>query len=182
MRKLSFTTPFTALVAVATFLALPLMGAGNDWKSTFAKHWATSHEFTIAVAEAMPADGYSYIPPSTVEPKERTFAGLLIHIAQANANYVGRVSGLASSAPKAPPADSTDKAVVIKYLNDVNDFTSKAIEGLTDEQLTKMIGPEGRQVPGQDALLAAFTHAAHTRGQCEVYLRLKNVKPPAYKF
>jgi uncharacterized damage-inducible protein DinB len=28
----------------------------------------------------------------------------------------------------------------------------------------------------------AFTHTAHTRGQAEVYLRVKGIKPPDYRF
>ncbi len=72
MRRLTFP----AFVALCTFLALPLTGAGFDWKSDYAKHWAVSKDFTLAVANAMPADGYDYIPPSTVEPKERTFGEL----------------------------------------------------------------------------------------------------------
>ena len=28
----------------------------------------------------------------------------------------------------------------------------------------------------------AYAHMAHTRGQCEVYLRLKNILPPPYPF
>jgi uncharacterized damage-inducible protein DinB len=27
-----------------------------------------------------------------------------------------------------------------------------------------------------------FTHMAHHRGQAEVYLRVKNIKPPAWRF
>lgn len=182
MRRLSFTAPLTVLIAIGTFSALPLMGADAEWKVSFAKRWMASHAFTIAVAQAMPADGYSYIPPSTVQPQERTFAGLLIHIGQSNASFVGRIAGMESSAPKPPAAGTTDKDVVIKYLDDVNDFTTKAIERLTDEQLTAMVGPERRLMPAKEALWGIFTHEAHTRGQCEVYLRLKNVRPPDYKF
>jgi uncharacterized damage-inducible protein DinB len=163
--------------AVCTLFALPLAQAA-DWKTTFAKHWAISAAFTVAVAEAMPADGYSYIPPSTVEPKERTFAGLMVHIGQANVNYFSRASGV--KGPAKP--DGEDKATVMKYLQDTNDYCAKTLEGITEEQLAKMSGPEGRQLSGMEALWSAFTHAAHTRGQTEVYLRLKNVKPPDYKF
>jgi uncharacterized damage-inducible protein DinB len=182
MRKLSFPTESAVLLAAGTLLVLPLAGANAEWKASFAKRWATSHEFTIAVAQAMPADGYSYVPPSTVEPRERTFAGLLIHIGESDANFVGKIAGLEASAPKPPSAGSTDKEAIVQYLNDVYEFTSKAIDAVTDEQLKKMVGPPGRLIPGQEALQAIYTHEAHTRGQCEVYLRLKNVKPPDYRF
>jgi uncharacterized damage-inducible protein DinB len=45
-----------------------------------------------------------------------------------------------------------------------------------------MAGPEGRQSTVREQLWAAFTHTAHHRGQAEVYLRVKNIKPPGYRF
>jgi uncharacterized damage-inducible protein DinB len=175
MRRLSFP----AFIALCTFLALPLAGAGSDWKTSFGKHWSTSKDFTLAVANAMPADGYSYIPPSTVEPQERTFGALLVHIGQANVNYFSRASGV--KGPVAPK-ETADKAAVIQYLGEAYDYCSKALDSMTDEQLDKTVGEGARAMVARDALLSAFTHAAHTRGQAEVYLRLKNVKPPAYQF
>jgi uncharacterized damage-inducible protein DinB len=35
---------------------------------------------------------------------------------------------------------------------------------------------------GFEWLWAYFTHTAHHRGQLEVYLRLKSIKPPDYVF
>ncbi len=174
MRRL--TLP--AFLTLCTFLALPLAAAGFDWKADYAKHWVTSKDFTLAVANAMPAEGYSYIPPSTVEPQERTFGELMVHIGQANVNYFSRVSGV--KGPARP--QGAEKAAVVQYLSEVYDYCTKALDGLSDEQLDKMYGEGARAMMGRDALWSAFTHAAHTRGQAEVYLRLKNVKPPDYKF
>ena len=36
-------------------------------------------------------------------------------------------------------------------------------------------------LPGRDVLLAMYIHVAHHRGQAEIYLRDKGIKPPAYK-
>jgi hypothetical protein len=36
--------------------------ADTDFKSLFAKHWQISKEFTLAVAEAMPAESYNFKP------------------------------------------------------------------------------------------------------------------------
>jgi uncharacterized damage-inducible protein DinB len=41
---------------------------------------------------------------------------------------------------------------------------------------------EGRQTSALEVILWAFTDTAHHRGQAEVYLRLKNIKPPKYVF
>jgi hypothetical protein len=48
----------TGLLAVSLLggANVPAKAAGNDFKALFAKHWQISKEFTLAVAEAMPAD------------------------------------------------------------------------------------------------------------------------------
>ncbi|MGB6719645.1 MAG: hypothetical protein WBE72_02535 [Terracidiphilus sp.] len=44
--------------------------AENDFKALFAKHWQISEEFTLAVAEAMPAESHDFKP----NPEEMTSA------------------------------------------------------------------------------------------------------------
>jgi uncharacterized damage-inducible protein DinB len=54
------------------------------------------------------------------------------------------------------------------------------IPNLTEEQLGKVHNsPDGR-LPGREVLLAMYVHVAHHRGQAEVYLRDKGIKPPSY--
>lgn len=48
--------------------------------SEFIRDWQVSKGFTIAVAEAMPADLYGFKP----NPDEMTFGEQMIHIAQSN--------------------------------------------------------------------------------------------------
>ena len=40
--------------------------------------------------------------------------------------------------------------------------------------------PDGR-MPGKEVLLAMYVHVAHHRGQAEIYLRDKGIKPPGYR-
>jgi hypothetical protein len=37
-----------------------VVAADNDSKAIFAKHWQITKEFTLAVAEAMPAESYDF--------------------------------------------------------------------------------------------------------------------------
>jgi uncharacterized damage-inducible protein DinB len=53
---------------------------------------------------------------------------------------------------------------------------------MTSEKLDAQAGPENRRMTGFEWLWAYFTHTAHHRGQLEVYLRLKGIKPPDYEF
>lgn len=159
----------------AVLVALPVVAAENDSKAIFARHWQTTKEFTLAVAEAMPAEGYDFKP----NPEEMSFGQLMIHIADENSRSFARAAG---TEPLAKPA-AADKQAAIKFLTDSFDKCAKEFDAMTPEQLDKMVYKwEGRQVVAREALWWAFTHTAHHRGQAEVYLRVKNIKPPGYRF
>ena len=54
---------------------------------------------------------------------------------------------------------------------------------MTPAQFNKMLDiGEGRKATGIEVLSWAFTDTAHHRGQAEVYMRVKNIKPPRYVF
>ena len=48
---------FLCLSFLPNMAAAPKNPAETDHKALFAKHWQISKEFTLAVAEAMPAEG-----------------------------------------------------------------------------------------------------------------------------
>ncbi|MGZ4835457.1 MAG: DinB family protein [Terriglobales bacterium] len=55
-----------------------------------------------------------------------------------------------------------------------------SIPTLTDAQLAATHNsPDGR-LSGREVLLAVYIHVAHHRGQAEIYLRDKGIKPPRY--
>jgi uncharacterized damage-inducible protein DinB len=84
--------------------------------------------------------------------------------------------------PETPPQGTTDKEAVLKYLKETSEFSEKALNAVTDEQLNKTVKIGKYEMTGREALDGAYAHMAHTRGQCEVYLRLKNILPPPYPF
>jgi hypothetical protein len=103
-----------------------------------------------------------------------------MHIAAtSNSEAFANVAGTEALAQ--PP--STDKKTAIKFLIDSFDRCAKDLAAMTPAQFNKMfdIG-EGRQATGTEVLAWAFTDTAHHRGQAEVYLRVKNIKPPRYVF
>ena len=78
--------PALALLA----LALPLLSQ-TTVKDALVKHWKVTGEFTIAVAEAMPAEDYTYRP----SPEEMTYGQLMAHIVGANMGACAAASGMA---------------------------------------------------------------------------------------
>jgi hypothetical protein len=163
------------LLVALLVIALPLLGAGK-WQEEFAKHLKISGEFTVAVAEMMPEDSYSFKP----NPEEMGFGELFVHSVMYQAATCARVGE--SKSPLTKPA-TMDKATVLKLIKDAFEFCNDIVPKLTDEQLDRMFGKAGGpQSSGREALWGAFTHTAHHRAQTEVYLRVKNIKPPNYRF
>ena len=172
---------------LVTILAMATTAfAQTTVKDAMAKHWKTSGEFTIAVANAMPADGYTFRP----NPEEMSYGQLMAHIAGVNLNACSNASGLTKPAQtpkiaewaKDPQKVEVDKDTAVQFLNDSFDFCNKAVAAMTPERMDTVVGPPNRNLTGYEWLWAYFTHTAHHRGQAEVYLRVKGIKPPGYKF
>jgi uncharacterized damage-inducible protein DinB len=175
-----------------TLAALTVLGATvpalaqSTVKDALARHWKTSGEFTVAVADAMPADGYSFRP----NPVEMSFGELMAHIAAVNENACANASGLTKPELPAKLVDwskatvkvDVSKDAAIPFLQESFAFCDKAVAAMTPERLDTVVGPPARNLTGFEWLWAYFTHTAHHRGQAEVYLRLKGIKPPDYRF
>jgi len=145
---------------------------------SFETHWATARTLAIAVADAMPAEQYSFKP----NPDEMSFGELMAHIAQANYGYCAFIADAKS--PYVEPAKDTpiDKVAAILSLGGSFDYCTKVFDSLTDAQLDQMHGDGDRRFSTRDVMLGVMIHMAHHRGQAEVYLRLKGVTPPKYKW
>ena len=156
----------TAL-ALTALAAAPMLAA--DFGSEFAKHWVTATELTIAVAEVMPDADYGFKPNA----EEMSFGEQIVHIGAANYSYCSRAAGAKSPYVK---SEKSDKATAIKIVNESFAYCAETLGGIKD--FDKQVGTTGVR----EVFLGAFAHMAHHRGQAEVYLRVKGLKPPAYKF
>jgi hypothetical protein len=170
-------------VALLSLLAVPAL-AQSTMKDALVKHWKTSGDFTIAVAKLMPADSYGFKPV----PDELTFGQVLIQVGRANLGACALAGG--TKRPDVPPAlveeesgkREADKDSIVQFLSNSFDFCNQAVANITPEKLDAVVGPPNRKMTGFEWLWAYFTHTAHHRGQLEVYLRLKGIKPPEYVF
>jgi len=140
----------------------------------FVHDWQISRQFTIDVAKAMPADLYDFKP----NPDEMTFGEQMMHIAGANLYRFHEITGIK------PPF--SDKQNVLKLLEQSFDYVIEVLPQITPEQLKRtwrIPSWKGREQPdGRAMILNMFAHTAHHRAQCEVYLRVKGIKPPDYSF
>lgn len=185
---------FPALVAAPSALAQSSAQGWSDsfakvWHQTFVEHWQDTKEYTLAMLDAMPAEAFDTKP----NPAQRSFGDQFRHLAVANVVYF-RSFGLVPVPDATLTTDSkllnkyaaeTDKAAVRKFLVASFDYVSSVLVKMTQKDLTRtdIVMWKG-EVPhsGTDVCLRAYMHTAHHRGQAVVYLRVKGIAPPAWKF
>lgn len=149
----------------------------------FVHDWQISKQFTLEVADAMPAEFYNFKPNS----EEMTFGEQIVHIAGANVFRFQQITGIQPPFPfdpsKMPP---TDKKSAMKMLEQSFDYVISVLPQITPEQLKRTWHlPTWKARPdpdGRTMMMNMLVHTAHHRAQCEVYLRVKGIKPPDYVF
>ena len=170
MKKLSILFTLLAVFVCSTVFA-------QITREQSIAEWTRAKTYTKAYLDAMPADGYAF----KATPDVRSFAGQMLHLADANYFFVGTASGKESPLGKtsvektvAETKDATTKAVMDSY-----DYVIGAIQGMTDAQMQEPV-TMGKDMKSTKGLLLAkgFEHQTHHRGQTTIYLRLKAVKPP----
>jgi uncharacterized damage-inducible protein DinB len=167
--------PITVLAVLAFCLyAVPEpAAAAASAAREYAKHFDSLAKLSVAVAQAMPADQYGFRP----HPESMDFGELMSHIATTNYQFC---AGLKDSDPPALPSAS-GKDAIVKFLGDSFAYCTAVISNLTSEQLKQAhSSPDGR-LSGREVLLAMYIHVAHHRGQAEIYLRDKGIRPPSYR-
>jgi len=165
----------TTTLLLGAALVLPVLAQDQGIPTPFVDHWKTAKKYVLALAEQMPAADYSFKP----NPAEMSFGEQMAHIAGANSFFFATLSG--QKDPIAKPANF-EKATVLKMLNESYDFCIAALAGLKHERLLQTFDSPAGKMTGMELLLLATDHNAHHRGQCIVYLRLKNIKPADYQF
>jgi uncharacterized damage-inducible protein DinB len=151
----------------------------TSWRNIFIAHWKDTKEYSLAVVDAMPAEGFASKPT----PVQMTFGEQMKHHARANVAYFNAF-GLVSP-PSAPAAGTDDKEAVRRYVEAAFDYVLTVLDKMGDKDLLRTDLNMWKGAPphsGVDICLRAYTHTAHHRGQAVVYLRLQGVKPPTWKF
>jgi uncharacterized damage-inducible protein DinB len=139
----------------------------------YAKHLGALKELTVAVAQAMPAEHWTFRP----HPESMDFGMLMSHIAATNYQFCAALKD--STPPQL--SNHNDRDGTIKFLSDSFDYCSDVISQLTEDQLAAIHSTPDGKLNGRETLLAMYIHVAHHRGQAEIYLRDNGIKPPGYR-
>lgn len=180
-RVLFLLTPILFSTLAATAQTAPVNSVLD--MPEFIHDWKISKQFTLDVADAMPAELYSFKPNAD----EMTFGEQMVHIAASNVYRFHEITGIQPPFPFDPAKPGApDKQSVIKFLEQSFDYVIDVLPKITPEQLKHtwhLPSWKGRNDPdGRAMALNMFVHTAHHRAQCEVYMRAKGIKPPTYTF
>jgi hypothetical protein len=127
------------VLAVVALNIISIAAAGQRSKlnslldmTEFVHDWQISKQFTIDVADAMPAEYYRFKP----SPEEMTFGEQMLHIAVSNIYRFREITGIESPFPiDLNKPLSPDKANVLKVLGQSFDYVIDALPRITAEEL-----------------------------------------------
>ena len=162
------------LVSLAAAAVMPI-AAQNDLKDTVLKHLRTSRDFTLKVAEAMPAGSYDF----KLTPAQMSFAEQMVHLSQGFTYFLSAFSG---EKPNPPKPKSVSKDDVIAFMKTSFDHAIETVSALSPQQIDKTYSRGDRSRTGADVLLGMLDHVTHHRASAEMYLRAKGITPPEYEF
>jgi len=131
-------------------------------------------------AESMPADEYSFRPT----PQVRTFGQIIGHVVDANFFFCSQVAG-EKSPGTADYEQVTDKAALVKALNDSLVYCDRVYAATTDAnfiqlvQIANVVGAGSTNTVRGAMLMYNITHNNEHYGSLAVYMRLKGHLPPS---
>jgi hypothetical protein len=175
-----------SLLSLAT-LAAPARAQQQEIPKTTAESIGGILSYTedqfLSVAEAMPAEKYSYIPsaPGGKFDGVRSFAEQVKHVACANFAFFNEIEGKTPPADceKGGPAPAKSKAELLQYLRDSFAYGNKVLATINAQNaMDRVEGRYGGPNTKLGVAAIAVWHVADHYGQIVYYLRLNGIVPP----
>jgi uncharacterized damage-inducible protein DinB len=135
-----------------------------------------AREYTLRVADLMPADKYGYKPT----PEEMAFGEQLVHLA-ANLGWLSSTYLQKGNNPVSKEdARLTDKAAIRAVLERSYDYAIDAFSRFNARELGSSVKFFVSPMNNMQIINLINDHQTHHRGQMMVYLRLNGLTPPKY--
>jgi uncharacterized damage-inducible protein DinB len=179
----------TALLIFMTAAGLSMttaaLAADSPVGQAFDKNLAGVEGEFVSLAEAMPANAYSFAPTEGEFKNVRTFAQQVKHVA--TVNYMIAAAILGTKAPldlgegESGPESVASKEEIVAFLKDSFHYLHQAMLSLTAANLNQLVqSPFGKsQSPRVSVALIGAPHCFDHYGQMVVYARLNGIVPPA---
>jgi len=151
----------------------------SEWLANFKIRWNNSRIYCFEIFDAMPLTDFSFKP----NPEIMSFGKLFVHI---GSSLYGYASVLDGSHPD-NEAVSTKKTEVSDYLDSAFTRFNNALDNIIVEKLYDIKHAKSDEEPWKefsifDIITLGYNHTTHHIAQATVYLRLRNIVPPKYRF
>ena len=173
---------FSLLIIVLISTTLVFSQQKSEPKTEFTKMylpiWLEARSHSLAVAEAMPEDLYTYRPT----PKSKSFGEQMVHIGYTIELLTKRYVQGMEVKPNTPDASKMSKAEIISLLENGFDYTTNVINTIDKDKLdeTCVMYHSGNTVSRAFALFYVQDHLTNHRAKANLYLRMNEIEPPAY--
>lgn len=159
----------------------------KEFNQTFSEVLKHAKEYTIQVAEAMPAEDYGFRPSDSV----RSFGEQMTHIGMSTSMILhtfikGEEMKMSmAEAGKLEKSIGASKEETIKLLNNAFDDAISSLNKMDPNELNKtfvfIFSPDKPEFTNEQGFLFLRDHGTHHRGQAIIYLRMKGIKAPSYR-
>lgn len=178
MNKLILLLPLLTVSGLAQSAAPDQSNPMSTW---LRDAYTRNRSGIMRMAEKMPEENYGMRPGT--QPEVRTFGQQVTHVATYNFLWCSQAKG--EKNPNPGNLDKlTSKAEIMKVLNDAFTYCDSVYSGLTDASGAEVIDitqESGRQTRNLrfGLLTLNYGHNNEIYGSMVVYLRIKNIVPPA---
>lgn len=151
----------------------------SEWMKYFKVRWNSSRTYCFEVFDAMPSYDFNFKP----NPDIMSFGKLFTHIGNGLNAYAGVLDGSVSDNESEPSNKSEEST----YLDNAFAHFNNALDGINIENLYAIKHTKSEVEPWKefsifDIITLAYNHTIHHIAQATVYVRLKNIVPPKYRF
>lgn len=136
----------------------------------------------VSLADAMPAEKWTFAPKDGEFKGVRTFAEQVKHVACANFAFFNQVEHKTppEGCETGGPSSAKTKAELMPYLRESFAYATRIMRQLTPANaLDTVEGPYGGKTTRLGISTLAVWHATDHYGQLVVYLRMNGIVPPA---
>lgn len=150
-------------------------GSASGFRADFLADWDDFSDKVVSLAEAMPAEKYSWRPGEGV----RSVSELYMHIAAGNFVFM-RFAGFEAPSGVDPRGleKVADKAKVVELLKQSCEHVRKAILKTADPELDRPVELFGRASTLRNLFYVVGTHQHEHFGTAIAYARVNGVVPP----
>jgi uncharacterized damage-inducible protein DinB len=186
-RGLYRASPFLLVIALAAANVPRVIAQGTTTqgataaptsgvRAEFLNELKTQEDKFVSLAQAIPADKYTWRPAEGV----RSISEVFLHVAAANFNLPKLIGVAPPPGFKVQGFDksTTDKTKITQSLQDAFAHMRQAVVSMPDSDLEKQVDLFGGKYTYRGVLLFILRHNAEHLGQAIAYARMNGVVPP----